>query len=78
MDYGKTSETRIDITGADGDAKFSARVFEGIVTIGLSGTAATPSQIAVPHENLPALAEFIQHVLTEAPAPIPVSPAPGP
>jgi len=76
MDYTKTTEVRTDIEGVDGDAQYSARIFEGIVTLSLSGTAATPSQIAVPHEELPTLVEFINHVLTEAPAP--VSPEPTP
>lgn len=76
MDYSKSTEVRTDIEATEGDARFTARIFEGVVTIGLSGTAATPSQIAVPHEDLPALAEFISHVLTEAPAP--VSPEPTP
>lgn len=65
MDYGKSTETRIDITGSDGSARFTARLFEGIVTIGLSGTRATPSALSIPHEDLPALAEFLEHVLTE-------------
>lgn len=70
MDYTKTTEIRIDIEAAAGEAQYSARLFEGIVTLSLSGTAATPSQLSIPHEELPTLVEFINHVLTEAPVPV--------
>ena len=58
MELNVTTETRKDISTAAENSTFSARLFEGVVTINVSGLSTPSSTITLTLDALPDLAQF--------------------
>ena len=59
MELNQSTEIRKDFTATSEEAVYTARVYEGVVTVSVSGLSSAPSTLSVPADNLGELAEFL-------------------
>ena len=69
MQISETTQTRHDFTATEGGAEFSARLYEGAVTVSVSGLQSAPATFVIPADRLGDLAQFVTLVASQIDSP---------